>query len=198
MSDLRTERLLLRGWRDSDLAPWAALNADPHVREYLGGVLTPEQSEASARRFGKNLRERGWGWWAVEVLGTGEFIGFTGLDPVDEDMPFTGVEAGWRLARAAWGRGYATEAAVAVLDFGFRALDLPEILAVTSATNLRSQGVMRKLGMTRDPADDFEDPSMPAGPHRRSVVHRVRAAAFLAGRAAAASARAERTRGLRT
>ncbi len=94
MSELRTDRLLLRQWRESDLAPWAALNADPRVREHLGGVLTRQQSEASAARFRAELERRGWGWWAVEVRATGEFVGFTGLDPVDEGMPFTGVEAG--------------------------------------------------------------------------------------------------------
>lgn len=192
MSELRTERLRLRGWRENDLEPWAAMNADPLVREFLGGVVPREQAEASARRFGRELEERGWGWWAVEVLATGEFIGFTGLDPVDEEMPFTGVEAGWRLARAAWGRGYAIEAAVAVLDFGFRALALPEILAVTAATNRRSQRVMRKLGMVRDPADDFDDPSMPPGPHRPGVVYRVERPAFEAARAALEAARTAR------
>jgi RimJ/RimL family protein N-acetyltransferase len=95
--------------------------------------------------------QRGWGWWAVEVEATGEFIGFTGLDPVDEGMPFTGVEAGWRLARSVWGQGYATEAALAVVTFGFESLALPEVLAVTAATNRRSQAVMLRIGMTRDP-----------------------------------------------
>ncbi|WP_328390513.1 GNAT family N-acetyltransferase [Streptomyces sp. NBC_00400] len=175
MSELRTERLLLRAWRPSDLAPWAAMNADPEVRRYFPGVLTREQSEASAARFQAALDERGWGWWAVEVRATGEFIGFTGLDPVDEDMPFTGVEAGWRLTRSAWGHGYATEAAEAVLAFGFTTLGLPEILAVTTATNLRSQAVMRRIGMTHDPADDFDDPDVPDGPLRRNVVYRISA-----------------------
>ncbi len=171
-TELRTARLLLRGWREADLAPWATMNADPEVREYFPEVLTREQSDASVARFRADLDLRGWGWWAVEVLATGEFIGFAGLDPVEEDMPFTGVEAGWRLARPAWGHGYATEAALAVLSFGFEELGLPEILAVTAATNVRSQAVMRRIGMTRDPADDFDDPTVPAGPLRRSVVYR--------------------------
>ncbi len=173
MSELRTDRLVLREWREPDLAPWAALNADPEVREYFPGVLTRAQSEESAARFQTDLDQRGWGWWAVEVTATGEFIGFTGLDPVDEDMPFTGVEAGWRLARSAWGRGYATEAALAAVTFGFTTLALPEILAVTAATNLRSQAVMRRIGMTHDPAEDFDDPSVPDGPLRASVVYRL-------------------------
>ncbi|MFJ2776486.1 GNAT family N-acetyltransferase [Kitasatospora sp. NPDC087315] len=173
MPELRTDRLVLRDWREADLGPWAAMNADPEVREYFPGVLTREQSEASAARFQADLDQRGWGWWAVEVVATGEFIGFTGLDPVDDGMPFTGVEAGWRLARSSWGHGYATEAALAVVDFGFEALALPELLAVTTATNLRSQAVMRRLGMTHDPAEDFDDPDVPEGPLRRNVVYRL-------------------------
>ncbi|WP_374772124.1 GNAT family N-acetyltransferase [Streptomyces sp. NBC_01310] len=173
MSELRTERLVLRGWRESDLEPWAALNADPEVREYFPGVLTREQSEASAARFQADIDQRGWGWWAVEVAATGEFIGFAGLDPVDEDMPFTGVEAGWRLARPAWGHGFATEAALAAVAFGFETLALPEVLAVTTATNVRSQAVMRRIGMTYDAAADFDDLSVPDGPLRANVVYRL-------------------------
>ncbi|SPF02464.1 GNAT family N-acetyltransferase [Streptomyces sp. MA5143a] len=177
MSELLTERLLLRAWRESDLAPWAAMNADPEVRAHFPQLLTRGQSDASVARFQADLDRRGWGWWAVEVRATGEFIGFTGLDPVEDGMPFTGVEAGWRLTRTAWGHGYATEAARAAVDFGFRRLDLDEILAVTVATNLRSQAVMRRIGMTHDPADDFDDPSVPEGPLRRGVVYRLGRAA---------------------
>jgi RimJ/RimL family protein N-acetyltransferase len=173
MSELRTERLVLRSWRDSDLAPWAALNADPEVREHFPGLLTAEQSAASAAAFQADLDRRGWGWWAVEVTGTGEFVGFTGLDPVEDDMPFTGIEAGWRLSRAAWGHGYATEAARAVVEFGFASLGLTEILAVTTAGNLRSRAVMRRLGMTHDPSENFDDPGAPEGPLRPNVLYRL-------------------------
>ncbi|MFI7098682.1 GNAT family N-acetyltransferase [Streptomyces sp. NPDC050161] len=173
MPELHTERLVLRHWRPADLAPWAALNADPDVRAHLGDLLTREQSDASVARFQADFAARGYGWWAVEVRATGEFIGFAGLDRVDEGLPFTGVEAGWRLARRAWGHGYATEAGRAALDFGFETLGLSEILAITTATNLRSRAVMQRLGMTRDPADDFDDPEAPAGPLRRNVVYRI-------------------------
>jgi RimJ/RimL family protein N-acetyltransferase len=173
MADLRTERLVLRPWRDSDLAPWAAMNADPEVREHLGDLLTREQSEGSVARFQDELDRRGYGWWAVEVRATGEFIGFAGLDDVDDEMPFTGVEIGWRLARPAWGQGYATDAARTVLAHGFDSLGLPEILAVTTTANLRSQAVMRRIGMTRDPADDFDDPTVPEGPLRPNVLYRI-------------------------
>jgi RimJ/RimL family protein N-acetyltransferase len=174
MDELRTERLVLRRWRDSDLEPWAAMNADPDVREHLGETLTREQSDASVAGFQAESDARGYGWWAVEVQATGDFIGFAGLDDVDDGMPFTGVEIGWRLARSAWGHGYATEAASPTLAFGFKTLQLAEILAITTATNLRSQAVMRRLGMTRDPADDFDDPTAPDGPLRHNVLYRIR------------------------
>ncbi|MFE4015926.1 GNAT family N-acetyltransferase [Streptomyces sp. NPDC059101] len=173
MTELHTDRLTLRRWRDSDLEPWAAMNADPEVREHLGDLLTREQSDASVAWFQAEFDQRGYGWWAVEVQATGEFIGFAGLDRVDDDMPFTGVEIGWRLARSAWGRGYATEAALTVLAYGFDTLGLSEILAVTTATNLRSQAVMRRIGMTRDPADDFDDPAAPEGSLRPNVLYRI-------------------------
>jgi RimJ/RimL family protein N-acetyltransferase len=177
-TELSTERLRLRQWRDSDLDAWAAMNADPQVREFWPDLLTREQAAASMEYFRGELAERGWGWCAVEVAASGEFIGMVGLDPVDEDAPVTGVEAGWRLARTAWGRGYATEAARAVLTFGFRALQLPEILAISVAGNERSRALMRRLGMTHDPAEDFDDVSMPPGPLRHSVVYRMPAGSF--------------------
>ena len=162
----------MRDWRESDLAPWAAMNADPEVREHLGPLLSAEDAAASVRHFSEELNRNGFGFWAVEVRASGEFIGFTGLDTVDEGMPFTGVEIGWRLARSAWGYGYATEAALATLDYGFDVVGLSEILAVTSATNLRSQAVMRRIAMTTDPADDFDDPEVDEGLLRRQVLYR--------------------------
>jgi RimJ/RimL family protein N-acetyltransferase len=172
--ELRTQRLVLRQWQDSDLAPWAAMNADPQVREFFPEVLTTEQSAASMANFRAEIAERGWGWWAVEVIGSGEFVGMCGLDPVDEGLPFHGEEIGWRLARSAWGHGYATEAARAVLEYGFGTLGRAELLAVTAIGNERSRAVMRRLGMTHDPAEDFDDPGVPEGPLRRSVLYRLR------------------------
>jgi len=172
--ELRTERLLLRQWRDSDLDPWAEMNADPLVREFLGGTRSRAESAASLDHFRAGLETRGWGFWAVEIRATGEFAGFTGFDEVDEDMPFTGVEIGWRLARGAWGHGYATEAARACVDYGFDKLGLHEILAVAAKGNIRSHAVMRRLGMTHDPAEDFEDPTEPPGsPQRTAVLYRL-------------------------
>jgi RimJ/RimL family protein N-acetyltransferase len=171
-SELRTDRLLLRQWRDTDIPPWAAMNADPAVREFFPSLMTYEQSAGSVAAFREELTERGWGWWAVEEAATGEFIGFAGLDPVDEELPFGGVEVGWRLARSAWGFGYATEAGRACLDYGFSSLRLAEILAITAVGNHRSRAVMRRLGMTYDPADDFDDPTV-EGALRSSVLYRI-------------------------
>ncbi|MFG2334128.1 GNAT family N-acetyltransferase [Streptomyces sp. NPDC048604] len=172
MPELRTDRLLLRRWRESDLEPWAAMNADPEVREHLGELLTREQSDATVAVMQTEFDDRGFGWWALEARETGEFIGRVGLDEVDAAMPFAGVDIGWRLMRSAWGHGYATEAALACLAFGFEALGLPEVVASTTVNNLRSQEVMRRIGMNRDPADDFEDPSVPEGPLRQCVLCR--------------------------
>jgi RimJ/RimL family protein N-acetyltransferase len=172
MPELRTDRLLLRRWQESDLEPWAAMNADPEVREHLGGLLTREQSDAAVAGMQAVFDERGFGWWALEALETGEFIGRVGLDEVGEDMPFAGVDIGWRLVRSAWDHGYATEAALACLAFGYEALGLSEIVASTTVRNVRSQAVMRRIGMTRDPADDFEDPSVLEGPLRQCVLYR--------------------------
>jgi RimJ/RimL family protein N-acetyltransferase len=172
MAEISTERLIMRSWRESDLAPWAAMNADPEVRQYLGRLLTFEQASAWVLNFQDDLDRHGFGFWALEVRASGEFIGFTGLQTVDEEMPFTGVELGWRLARPAWGHGYATEAALAAAGYGFAVMGLPEIVAVTTAGNLRSQAVMRRIGMTSDPAEDFDDPDVDEGPLRRYVVYR--------------------------
>jgi len=152
------------------------MNADPAVRGHLGPLLTPAQAEDSVRRFRGDLARNGFGFWAVEVRETGAFIGLTGLDPVEPGMPVSGVEVGWRLARSAWGHGYATEAAAATLAFGFDTAGLEEILAITVAGNARSQAVMRRLGMTHAPEDDFDDPDEPPGPLRRQLVFRVRRA----------------------
>lgn len=172
--ELRTERLVLRAWRESDLEPWAAMNRDPEIREHLGELLGRAESDAAVARMREEFAVRGYGWWAVESRETGEFLGRAGLDLVGEGLPYGGIDVGWRLKRAAWGHGYATEAGRACLEFGFGVLGLAEIVASTTVRNVRSQAVMRRLGMTRDPADDFEDPGAPEGPLRACVLHRMR------------------------
>jgi len=172
VGEIDTERLVMRGWRESDLGPWAEMNADPEVRRYLGPLLTFEQASAWALNYQDDLDRYGFGCWALEVRASGEFIGFTGLRTVDDGMPFTGIELAWRLARPAWGHGYATEASRAALRYGFDTLGHPEIVAVTMARNLRSQAVMRRTGMMTDPAEDFDDPDVEESALRHHVVYR--------------------------
>jgi ribosomal-protein-alanine N-acetyltransferase len=173
--ELRTERLLLRRWRASDREPYAALNADPEVMRYFKEPLTRAASDAMVDRIEAGFDELGYGLWAAEVRATGEFIGFIGLARQTFEAAFTpAVEVGWRLARAAWGQGYATEGATAVLDHAFGPLDLDEVVSMTPRTNERSRAVMRRLGMTHDPADDFEYPKLPEGhPLRPHVLYRI-------------------------
>jgi RimJ/RimL family protein N-acetyltransferase len=174
---LRTERLVLRPWRDDDHGAYAALNADPVVMEHFPSVLSAEQSVAHATSVAVRLQRQGWGLWAVEVPGRADFIGFIGLSEPHFEAHFTpAVEIGWRLARAHWGRGYAPEGAAACLRFAFDELGLDEVVSFTSTTNLASQRVMQKLGMVRDPADDFDHPSLPEGHQlRRHVLYRLSA-----------------------
>ncbi|TDD44430.1 N-acetyltransferase [Kribbella antibiotica] len=175
MPDLTTDRLVLRQWRDSDREPFAALNADPAVMEHFPNVVSRQDSDALIDRASAAIAEHGWGLWAVEVRETGEFIGFTGLSiPTFEAVFLPGVEIGWRLAKGAWGNGYAPEAARAALAYGFGPAGLQEILSFTATTNLPSQRVMQKIGMIRDEAGDFDHPRLPAG-HRlqRHVLYRI-------------------------
>jgi len=167
---------VLRRWRDADREPFAALNADPEVMEHFPARLTREQSDEMIDRLEALFDAQGFGLWAVEVAATGEFIGFTGLNRVPFQAPFSpAVEIGWRLSRQAWGHGYATEAARAVLAFGFETAGLDEIVSFTATTNLRSQAVMRRLGMTHDPAEDFDHPRVEDPRLRRHVLFRLRA-----------------------
>ncbi|HYE44512.1 MAG TPA: GNAT family N-acetyltransferase [Caulobacter sp.] len=167
-----TDRLILRSWRVEDLAPWAALNADPEVMRFFPSVLTPEDSEAMLARNQDHIDRHGFGLWAVERREDGAFLGFTGLMMLKPDNPLApGVEAGWRLARHAWGQGYASEAAAAAIRDGFERVGLDRIVAFTATTNLPSQAVMRRLGMTRREDLDFDHPSLPKGhPLERHVV----------------------------
>ena len=169
---LRTERLLLRGWRPSDLEPFAALTADPEVMRYFPAPLTRRESDALAERASASLAERSWGLWAVERDGV--FLGFTGLAVPRFAAHFTpAVEIGWRFARSAWGFGYATEAATAVLRFAFGELRLDEVVSFTAVQNRRSRAVMERIGMVRDEAGDFDHPSVPeSSPLRRHVLYR--------------------------
>ena len=174
MAELTTERLRLRHWRDADRAGFAALNADPEVMRHFIAPLDGEQSDALLRRIDDVLDQRGWGLWALEERARVQLLGFTGLAPVPFTAPFTpAVEIGWRLVRSHWGRGLASEAARASLAYGFDELALAEVVAFTFTGNERSRAVMRRIGMTHDPADDFEHPVIPEGhPLRPHVLYR--------------------------
>jgi len=180
-SPINTDRVTFRQWTDADREPFAAMGADPEVMRYFPALLTRSESDASLDRFAAKIASDGWGLWALEV--EGRFVGFTGLAtprfvaPFMDGMASPCVEIGWRLTRDAWGKGLATESARAVLDFGFRSLELAEIVSFTSVTNTRSQAVMLRLGMTHNPLDDFEHPSVPVGsPLRPHVLYRRHAA----------------------
>jgi RimJ/RimL family protein N-acetyltransferase len=175
---LRTERLLLRRWRPEDLSPFAALNADPAVMEYLPATLSSAESAALVERIEASFEASGFGLWAVEVLGEAACVGFVGLAPVDFDVSFApAVEVGWRLARPFWGRGFATEGAAAAVAFGFQEGGLAEVVSFTVEGNRRSRAVMERLGMRRDPEEDFDHPLLDVSdPLRRHVLYRLRRA----------------------
>jgi RimJ/RimL family protein N-acetyltransferase len=175
VTTLRTDRLLLRPFRDEDLAPFAALNSHPAVVEWLGSNPTRAESDALAARLSAELKVEGWGFWALEVIDGAPFVGMCGLHRVNPVLPSApAVEVGWRLSPEHWGSGYATEAAAAALGYGFTGAALPEIVAFTARGNERSQAVMARVGMVRDPAGDFDHPSVATGsPLRHHVLYRV-------------------------
>jgi RimJ/RimL family protein N-acetyltransferase len=147
------------------------MNADGKVMEHFPATLSLEESATLIGRIGASFETHGYGLWAVEVRGEASFIGFVGLAQVDPALPFApAVEVGWRLARAYWSRGFATEAALAVVDFGFEQHKLEEIVSFTSTGNLRSRRVMERIGMRRDSDDDFDHPLLAEGDELRAHV----------------------------
>jgi RimJ/RimL family protein N-acetyltransferase len=173
---ITTDRLILRAWRDADREPFAAMNADPEVMRYFPSTLTREESDRQVDRIVERTASRGFGFWAVEIPDVTEFAGFIGLSVPGFEAPFMPcVEIGWRLARAYWGQGYATEGARASLRYGFETLGVTEIVAFTAVDNAPSRRVMDRIGMTRDPDGDFDHPLVPVGhSHRPHVLYRIR------------------------
>ena len=172
---LKTERLVLRCWEDSDRETFTELNNDARVLEYLPGPLTRAQVDEWINRIDCHFEDYGFGLWAVEVPGEADFIGFVGLAVPRVELPFGPcVEVGWRIASRFWNRGFATEGARAAVAFGFTAGGLDEIVSFTVPANIRSRRVMEKLGMTHDPGDDFDHPSLEEGHRlRRHVLYRL-------------------------
>jgi len=174
--ELTTQRLYLRRWQAGDRAPFAELNGDREVMRHFPAPLTRHASDELADRLQAAIECRGWGLWALEERSTGAFIGFTGLAPTDFEASFTpAIEIGWRLARSAWGSGYATEAARVAAAFAFDELGLEEIVSFTVQHNARSRAVMRRLGMRHDQAHDFDHPRVLEDRLRRHVLYRLAA-----------------------
>lgn len=172
---LRTDRLILRPWTDADRAPFAAMNADPEVRRFFSSLQTRAESDKGADFLAGQFARTPYGPWAVEVPGETAFAGFVGPWETPPDVrPHGDVEIGWRLARAFWGRGYATEAARASLDFVFRERHLDEIVAFVVPANAASRAVMERIGLREDPAAAFDHPRVPEGhPQRRHLLYRL-------------------------
>jgi ribosomal-protein-alanine N-acetyltransferase len=170
-----TRRVLLRGWREEDRSPFAAMNADPLVMKHFPAPLSRADSDAFVDRIRAHFHTHGWGLWAAELRVSGEFIGFVGLNLTTFEAPFTpAVEIGWRLDHRHWNKGIATEAARGVVRHAFDDLGMDELVSFTSLPNLASRRVMEKLGMQRDPAEDFDHSKVEEGsPLRRHVLYRL-------------------------
>lgn len=183
MVTINTHRLILRQWQDSDLTPFATLNADPRVREFFPGLMSREESDHSVKLMSDHIARCGWGLWAASLIDTGEFIGFIGLEEVYFQAHFTpAVEIGWRLAFNHWGKGYATEGAKAVLAYGFENLNLEEVVSFTAVQNMRSRRIMEKIGMHHDSKDNFDHPKLSENhPLRRHVLYRIKKSDYRLG-----------------
>ncbi|HAT3869049.1 GNAT family N-acetyltransferase [Legionella pneumophila serogroup 2] len=176
MHPIKTSRLILRPWRQSDLESYFLINQDTKVLEFLPGSISKEQINDFMQYQNQQLETRGYMLWAVELQDTGELIGFTGLNYFDKPAHFSpAVEIGWRLGSQYWGFGYATEGALAALDYGFNHLGLNEIVAFTVPDNLRSRKVMERIGMTHDVDGSFAHPKLPTDHHlSKHVLYRIK------------------------
>jgi len=172
---LNTARLVLRPWQAQDRVPFAAINRDPAVMQFMPALLSAEESNAFVDRIETHFNQHGFGLWAAQLRNSDQFIGYIGLAVPRFQAPFMpAVEIGWRLASEFWRRGLATEGARTVVEHAFSVLQLTALVSFTVPTNLPSRRVMEKLGMTHDAADDFDHPLLPEGhPLRRHVLYRL-------------------------
>ena len=170
---IQTERLILRRWRDADRESYLAMMLNPQVSDWLGGPFTKANVLSRIAKSEASLETYGYGRMAMERRSDGAFVGYCGLLPTSADLPFVdGFEAGWSVVHAAWGQGYAPEAARAVVGDAFTRLGLDRILAFMGEANLRSQAVARKLDMQRAPDQDFDHPGLAVDhPLKRHVVY---------------------------
>jgi RimJ/RimL family protein N-acetyltransferase len=173
---IETARLILRPFHEADRDPFAALNGDPRVGDWLGGPIDRAASDAAIDRINAHVAEHGFGFWAAERRADGRLIGMIGLARMTPELPPSpAVEAGWRLAPEAWGQGFAVEGAQAALAWGLANICADEIIAITAVGNLRSRAVMQRVGMVERPERSFDHPRLaPDHPLRRHVVYSVR------------------------
>ncbi len=169
---IETERLLVRQWRETDREPFWQMSCDTEVMEHLLPLENRDDSDDAIERQMADQEDYGHCFWAIERKHDQAFLGFCGIEHARE--PLTEPEIGWRLRRDAWGQGYAREAAQGSLDWAWSHLDTPTVVAITVPANTRSWGLMLRLGMTRDPAEDFDHPALPPGhPLRRHMLYRI-------------------------
>ena len=175
-NSIQTKRLLLRLWKKKDLESFVELNKDPRVMEYYPSIKSYEESLEEYKRIIEEFKKEGFGFWAVSIIGGADFIGFIGLNRVKFVAHFTpAIEIGWRLTPDYWGKGYATEGAIACLKYGFETLRLDEIVSFATLKNSRSIAVMKRIGMLSDPKDDFDHPKLAEDHHlRRHVLYRLK------------------------
>ena len=171
---LESSRLLLRQWLPTDLSPFAQMNADKDVMQYYPACLTQIESDKLVKKLSLLINKKGWGFWALELKATGEFIGFTGLHKPEANLPFKPcVEIGWRLGKKHWGKGYATEAAQLALEFAFKQLLLAEVVSFTSLQNSQSRSVMQRLNM-ENTQTNFNHPAIAEGhPLQEHVLYKI-------------------------
>lgn len=175
MNEIKTERLLLCGWKDEDIDAFISLSQHPQVGEFFPYSLTEAKARQMAIAMKKTFAAQGWGIFVIKLLGKDTFIGCVGLSHLELSLPFCpAVQIGWRISPAYWDRGYATESAKAVLEFAFHQLNLNEVVSYTTECNTKSRHIMEKIGMTHSAKDDFDHPDLPhTHPFKRQVVYKI-------------------------